>query len=869
MSPHPTPPAPATDPADLLELFGRDRAAHVYGLADVQQLWTTSTWWRVGDAAVGLLDLPGPTPVVYAVSTADPDGTLDLLARLADVLPDHLVITGPTGLATRLADRFQPRWRDTYDKLHLADPAALPPPDPRVVGLDRDDLAALEALYATDPDAGDFFHAGLLDTGLYVGIRDTDGALVAAAGVHVVDAVTGVAAIGNVATHPTHRRRGLGRAVVATLCHRLLEHVDVVGLNVRHRTTAARGLYTALGFVPVLVYEEAELVRTPDPGARRPPASAVRDYLEIRTAGPASCSPDSATLLVSSDLPGTAQLYRMPAAGGDLQQVTDDPEPVGGGFLPTADELLLVTHEGGNERLQLHRAAGDGSDRRPLVVDPAHIHRPGGVTRDGRLLAYATNRRNGVDFDVVVHDLADGAERTLDTAGGWRQPAGFSPDGRLLAVTALTTRAGDNELWLLDVATGDAREVLPHADDDPAVVGAPSWLPDGSAGWLAHSVGHDHPVIARLDPATGRHEDVLDLGWSCGVAVDWTGRHALVTANVEGFTRAWLHDPWTLERRGEVPLPGDGVASSWTFARDGSWLAFRFSSGRVPGDVWRLDLNGDGHEPVRLTHSPCGVDPATFVEPALHHATAADGERIPLFVLRPRRPAAGRAPVVVVVHGGPESQYRPSFAPLTQYLVANGFAVVAPNVRGSTGYGKRYQHLDDRERRFDAVADLAAVHDWIAATDDLDADRAALYGGSYGGWMVLMGLTTQPDRWAAGVDIVGMSSLVTFLEHTAPWRRAFREREYGSLAEDRELLEALSPLNHVDAIRAPLFVVHGRNDPRVPVGEAEQIHRVLTARGVRCELAVYDDEGHGLAKLANRVDAYPRIAAFLHEVLDA
>jgi dipeptidyl aminopeptidase/acylaminoacyl peptidase len=225
--------------------------------------------------------------------------------------------------------------------------------------------------------------------------------------------------------------------------------------------------------------------------------------------------------------------------------------------------------------------------------------------------------------------------------------------------------------------------------------------------------------------------------------------------------------------------------------------------------------------------------------------------------------------VVVVIHGGPESQYRPSFAPVTQYLVAHGFAVVAPNVRGSTGYGRRYQHLDDVEKRLDSVADLAALHDWLATQPDLDESRAALYGGSYGGYMTLAGLAMQPERWAAGVDIVGMSNLVTFLENTADWRRAFREREYGSLEHDRELLLEASPITHVEDLRAPLFIVHGANDPRVPLSEAEQIHEVLTGQGVRCELLVYDDEGHGLSKLPNRLDAYPRIAAFLHDVLDA
>jgi dipeptidyl aminopeptidase/acylaminoacyl peptidase len=192
---------------------------------------------------------------------------------------------------------------------------------------------------------------------------------------------------------------------------------------------------------------------------------------------------------------------------------------------------------------------------------------------------------------------------------------------------------------------------------------------------------------------------------------------------------------------------------------------------------------------------------------------------------------------------------------------------VAPNVRGSSGYGKRYLALDDVELRYDSIRDMAAVHGWLASTDDLDAGRAAIYGGSYGGYMVLAGLAFQPELWAAGVCVVGMSSLVTFLENTAPYRRVYREREYGSLEHHRDLLEELSPLNRLDDIRAPLFLVHGVNDPRVPVGEAEQIHAALQKKGVRSELAVYADEGHGLAKLKNRLDAYPRVADFLVEVL--
>jgi dipeptidyl aminopeptidase/acylaminoacyl peptidase len=255
-----------------------------------------------------------------------------------------------------------------------------------------------------------------------------------------------------------------------------------------------------------------------------------------------------------------------------------------------------------------------------------------------------------------------------------------------------------------------------------------------------------------------------------------------------------------------------------------------------------------------------------MVEPALDAVSSVDGERIPFFLYRP--PDAERpAPVVVWLHGGPESQYVPRFDPTIQYLVSRGYAVLAPNIRGSTGYGRRYEHLDDKRRRLDVLHDLAAIHDRIAADSSLDADRAALMGASYGGYLVLLGLSFQPALWAAGVDIVGISDLTTFLENTSSWRRAAREVEYGSLRDDRDFLATASPLRRACDIRAPLFIVHGANDPRVPVGEAHQIHEVLQANGVRCELKVYPDEGHGLAKLSNRLDAYPRICSFLDEVL--
>lgn len=250
--------------------------------------------------------------------------------------------------------------------------------------------------------------------------------------------------------------------------------------------------------------------------------------------------------------------------------------------------------------------------------------------------------------------------------------------------------------------------------------------------------------------------------------------------------------------------------------------------------------------------------------PVSHRVPAADGERIPCFVYPPcDAPAAGLAgSAVVVVHGGPEGQATREFDAVVQGLAAAGHTVFVPNVRGSAGYGRRWLSLDDVRLRLDSVADLAAIAAWAPA-QGVQAGRIALWGGSYGGYMVLAGLTMQPQLWAAGVDIVGISSLVTFLQNTSAYRRAAREREYGSLADDREFLHEASPLTHIDAITAPLFVIHGANDPRVPLSEAQQLAAAVRARGQDCELLVYGDEGHGLARRANRLDAYPRAFDFL------
>lgn len=607
---------------------------------------------------------------------------------------------------------------------------------------------------------------------------------------------------------------------------------------------------------------------------------AVRALLRTRSAILADVEPAGERperLLVRANLSGTMQLSQL--RDGDLVALTALPEPVGGArYLPGSRRAVLEIDRRGNERHQLYLLDLDAAARLPVRrMDQLHAltceahcgHRLAGVSPDGRQIAYLSNRANGVDFDLWICDLPTETHRCCWASGAFCQPgSGFSPDGRLVSVLRPGERPLDLDLVLVDVGTGEARIMLEHPHQ-AALVGPPAWVGD-TAFYAASNAGGEFCTIVRHDATAGTSARLPGVGeqWDAEVLASADQSTLLVIENRDGASRMRLHDAATGAPGAPVPVPEPGVVSSHSIdhprlSADGSRVYYTLSTPRLAGDVFVHDARSG--ETRRLTSSPAELPADELVSPESARVASFDGEEIPLLVFRPRSEEP-RPPVVVVVHGGPESQAMRSFNPEIQGLVLAGYAVVAPNVRGSTGYGKRYAALDDTTRRLDAVRDLRAVHGFLGAAG-LDPERAALWGGSYGGYMVLAGLAFQPDLWAAGVDIVGISDLVTFLQNTADYRRAHREREYGSLRGDRAFLAEASPLRHADAIRAPLFVIHGLNDPRVPVGEARQLVDNLRRRGIPCALTVYEDEGHGLARLANRLDAYPRAIAFLDDVL--
>ncbi len=536
---------------------------------------------------------------------------------------------------------------------------------------------------------------------------------------------------------------------------------------------------------------------------------------------------------------------------------------------PLPGQLAIGADVGGDEHTQILLVRRSVAQWEPLTDDPQHIYRFGSWAPDGRRVSYSSSLRTGRWFDVYVRDLETGETRCVLQDDSTNYAASFSPDGRWLIVQRVFSNTR-GELWLVDVQGAE----LPRRLTDPAVEAKyerPEWDPAGRSLVLLTNYRRGLAVPARLDVATGRLEALVEAD----VEIDETalspdGRWLAYALNRDGAVDVVVRSLANGAERTVQGLPRGALHVYWqdgmAWDRESARLAISWTASRANPNVWVYDVATDSLRQRTFAPAP-GVDLSALVEPEHVTFPTFDGRQIPALHYPSSTPNGSPPPCVVFVHGGPESQYRPTWQPIVEYLASAGFAVLAPNVRGSTGYGTAYQHLDDVRLRMDSVKDLAHAAYWLRDTGRADPRRIAVYGGSYGGFMVLAALTSYPDLWAAGVDLVGISNFVTFLQNTGPWRRHLREAEYGSLERDRGFLEEISPINRVERITAPLFVIHGANDPRVPVSETRQMVERLQSLGREVELVVLDDEGHQVSKLKNKLRVFPRAAAFLQEHL--
>ena len=570
-------------------------------------------------------------------------------------------------------------------------------------------------------------------------------------------------------------------------------------------------------------------------------------------------------LLVGTRFAETTQAHRVCQPLGMREQLTFYPEPINNlGTAPltsSLDGFVFGKDVGGNEFWQLHWF--DLKTRQPaLLTDGKARNQSPLFAHDGKQFAWSSTARNGRDTDIWMMDFATRQARTVVTEGGSWSAMDFSPDGKRLLVMRYVS-AAESYPGVVELASG--KLTLFPVDGGKAAFSGFRFAPDGRSVYFVSDEPLDGKpsefgTLRYHDPAK-REFKVLTAAtpWDVdGFEIAEDGQHLAYVTNEDGIDRLHVlrlpgHQPVAL------PALPVGAIGGFGFSADGQRLALTLNTATSPSDVHVLDIKGG--KLTRWTRSEVGgLDATKFVAPTLIRYPTfdqVDGKprTIPAFYYKPAHVPAGRKlPVVINIHGGPEAQSLPTFNPTAQYLANElGVAMLVPNVRGSSGYGKTYLSLDNAAKREDSVKDIGALLDWIAQQPELDGNRVGVYGGSYGGYMVLASLMHYPERIKAGVEIVGISHFGTFLTNTENYRRDLRRAEYGDERDPamQAVFDRISPLNHAGKITAPLFVAQGRNDPRVPYTEAEQIVKAVRSNGQPVWFLMYNDEGHGFAKKAN------------------
>lgn len=602
----------------------------------------------------------------------------------------------------------------------------------------------------------------------------------------------------------------------------------------------------------------------------------MNQYLNMRSAIFTDWHPTERAMLVLTRFADTAQVHFLKAPGSYRQQLTFFPDYVRGArFCPRADRnyFIFSMDTGGSEFFQFYRFdLADGSYR--LLTDGKSRNERSLFNHQGTLAAYVSTRRNGRDFDLYTSDPENPASdhRVVELKGQWA-PLDWSPDDKRLLLHEEIS-VNESYIQLYDFSSGRLENLTPPGPEKVAC-GNAVWAKDGQGFYVISDRGSEFQRLFYYDLGTKKFTSLTDhLPWDIeGFDLSPDGRVLAFTANEDGIARLHLLDTRTRRELAAPELP-QGQVFNPKFHRQRNELALTIASAKSPSDVYSYDLQARKLE--RWTFSETGgLNAAGFQEAQLVHFPTFDqvaGKPRMLAAFLTRPPANFKPPysVLIDIHGGPEGQTRPGFQGRRNYFLNEmGIALLEPNVRGSTGYGKSFTKLDNGFLREDSVKDIDALLDWVAQQPDLDRNRVAVVGGSYGGYMSLAVMTHFSDRLRCGIDIVGISNFVTFLESTKDYRRDLRRVEYGDEREPkmREFLLAISPLTNAGKIRVPILVAQGQNDPRVPVGESEQITKQVRANGGQVWYLLAKDEGHGFAKKQNADYLYYAMVMFLEQFL--
>ncbi len=601
-------------------------------------------------------------------------------------------------------------------------------------------------------------------------------------------------------------------------------------------------------------------------------AETVDRYNNFRGASLDSWDPVKREMLISTRFADTSQIHLVKMPGGARTQLTFYADRVAGAqYSPTKDDSFVLSKDiGGGEFFQFYRydvATGDVT----LLTDGKSRNTNPVWSYTGDKIAYGSTRRTGNDVDLyVVNPTQPKSDHLLVQlqGGGW-SPLDWSPDGqKILALEGISVN--ESYVWLIDVSSGEKTLLTPKGGNVKIAYSGGRFSKDGKGIYVATDKDSEFQRLAYIDLATKQHTYLTsNIPWDVDeFDLSYDGRTIAFVTNEDGFGVLHLFDTRT---RKEKPVPNvpKGVISGVSWHKNNRDLGFNISSARSSSDAYSLDLQSGKVE--RWTFSETGgLNTASFPEPELIHWKSWDGRAISGFLYRPPKNYTGKRPVIINIHGGPEGQFRPSFAGRWNYYLDElGIAMIAPNVRGSSGYGKTFLALDNGFLREGSYQDINTLLDWIQTQPDLDSNRVLITGGSYGGFMTLAVATNYNDRICCSVDVVGPSNLVTFLEHTSGYRQDLRRVEYGDERDPkmREFLERIAPANNAKNITKPLFVIAGKNDPRVPVSESQQMVNIVRQNGTPVWWLMAKDEGHGFAKKKNQDYQFDATVMFVKEYL--